>query len=273
MSLRTPGRVLRALAVTVAASVTMLGLAAVPAQAAVHTMSVTSYAALGDSYSSGVGTNNYYAGGCSRSPQSYAVLWSNAHGVTNFNFAACGGATTTDVLNNQLGGLSASTQLVTITIGGNDAGFATVVGTCRLTTDTLCDIAVGAASVYASTVLPGKLDATYAAIRAHAPNAQLLVLGYPRLFELSSSCGFLGMSLHKRTTLNNGANTIDSVIAGRAAAAGATFVDARGTFAGHGICASSAWINDVTWPITDSYHPKASGYLYGYLPALTAVTG
>jgi hypothetical protein len=63
------------------------------------------------------------------------------------------------------------------------------------------------------------------------------------------------------------------VIAARAAAAGATFVDARDAFAGHGICASQAWINSTTWPITDSYHPTANGYRYGFLPALDGVTG
>jgi lysophospholipase L1-like esterase len=233
------------------------------------------YAALGDSYSSGVGTGNYdpASGACERSPQSYAPLWAAAHAVASFAFAACGGATTDDVRANQLSGLSAGTTLVTITIGGNDAGFATVLTTCLLGTDAICDAAVGTARAYATTVLPGKLDRTYAAIRSHAPNARLVVLGYPRLFELTASCGLLGMSLHKRTTLDQGADALAGVTAGRAAAAGATFVDARPGFAGHGICASSAWINGLTLPVTDSFHPKVSGYRYGYLPALTASTG
>ncbi len=234
-----------------------------------------SYAALGDSYSSGVGTNDYYpgSGSCERSPESYAALWAAGHAVASFDFAACGGATTDDVRASQLSGLSTATTLVSITIGGNDAGFATVVTTCQLGTDGICDAAVAAARAYATTILPGKLDQTYAAIRARAPHARLVVLGYPDLFELTSSCGLLGMSLHKRTTLDRGADALASVIAGRAAAAGATFVDARPYFAGHGICASSAWINGVTLPLTDSYHPKASGYRNAYLPALTSATG
>jgi lysophospholipase L1-like esterase len=240
-----------------------------------HAAAGISYAALGDSYSSGVGAGNYdpASGSCERSPRSYAPIWAANHAVASFTFAACGGATTDDVRNSQVFGLSAGTTLVTITIGGNDAGFATVVTTCQLGTDGLCDAAVATARAYATNVLPGKLDQTYAAIRAHAPNARLVVLGYPRLFELTSSCGLLGMSLHKRTTLDQGADALVAVIAGRAAAAGATFVDVRSAFAGHGICASSAWINGLTLPVTDSFHPKASGYRSGYLPALTSVTG
>jgi lysophospholipase L1-like esterase len=244
-------------------------LAAGPATAA----SPVRYVALGDSYSSGVGAGGYDSSGCSRSSHSYPTLWAAAHSVTSFTFVACGGATTDDVLDNQVGALSASTTLVTITIGGNDAGFVEVVTTCLLGTDGACGVAVGAAKAYGTSILPGKLDRTYAAIHSHAPNARLVVLGYPRLFELTSSCGLLGMDLAKRQTLDGGADAIDSVIAARAAAAGATFVDARPAFAGHGICAGQPWINSTTWPVTDSYHPTSAGYQSGYLPALDHATG
>jgi lysophospholipase L1-like esterase len=245
-------------------------LAASPAQAA----TTVTYAALGDSYASGVGAGPYdpASGGCDRSSRSYPALWAAAHSGTQFTFVACSGATTTDVLNNQLGALSAATTLVTVTIGGNDAGFVSVVTTCLLGTDSACTNAVNSAKAYATTVLPGKLDNTYAAIRSHAPNARVVVLGYPRLFELTSWCWF-NMDLAKRTVLNGGADTLASVTAGRAAAAGDTFVDVRSRFAGHGICAGTPWIHSTTWPVTDSYHPNASGYSSGYLPALTAVVG
>src|SRR5947199_326203 len=113
----------------------------------------------------------------------------------------------------------------------------------------------------------------YAARRSHVPNARLIVLGCPRLFELTSSCGLFGMDLNKRRSLDGAADTLAGVIAGRAAAAGDTFVDVRGSFAGHGICAGTPWINTTTWPVTDSYHPNSSGYRSGYLPALVGVTG
>lgn len=258
-------RVRTALAALLAA---VLGAVAVPGVAQAATVN---YVALGDSYSSGVGAGPYDWSGCLRSDKSYAPLWAAAHAVTSFRFPACGGAVTADVINSQVSALSSTTTLVTITIGGNDAGFADVITSCRFGSTTTCVDAVDTAKSFATTTLPGRLDATYAAIRNRAPNARLMVLGYPRLFE-TSYCGLLAMSTYKRTILNEAADVLATVIAGRAAAAGATFADARPYFAGHGVCAADPWIRDVSGVI-EAYHPDADGYRYGYLPALTAVLG
>ncbi|KXK59772.1 lipase [Micromonospora rosaria] len=258
----------RALSALVALAAAAFGAVLVPgtarAAAPVH------YAALGDSYSSGVGAGPYDFSGCLRSEKSYAPLWAAANAVDSFRFVACGGAVTDDVLNRQLGALSASTTLVTITIGGNDAGFVDVITSCRFGSTTSCTNAVNEAKAFATGTLPGKLDRTYAAIRDRAPNARLIVLGYPRLFE-TGSCGVLAMSAHKRTLLNEAADVLATVTAGRAAAAGATFADTRSHFAGHGVCGADPWIRDVTGVI-EAYHPNAAGYRDGYLPALTAAT-
>src|SRR4030095_9744919 len=101
---------------------------------------------------------------------------------------------------------------------------------------------------------------------------RLIVLGYPRLFELTASCPSSGMSQYKRGLLNHGADTLDQVILTRAAAAGGTFVDVRPTFAGHGVCSSSPWIHGLTSPPSDSFHPTSTGYSEGYLPALLNIT-
>ena len=62
-----------------------------------------------------------------------------------------------------------------------------------------------------------------------------------------------------------------AVTAQRAAAAGATFLDARGAYAGHEVCSGSPWLNGTTLPVTDSYHPNRSGYSRAYLPLLRGV--
>ncbi len=258
----------RALAALVALFTAVAGAVLVPGTAQAATIN---YVALGDSYSSGVGAGPYDLSTCLRSQKSYAPLWAAANAVTSFKFPACGGAVTSDVINNQVSSLSTSTTLVTITIGGNDAGFADVMTTCRFESTANCTSAVNAAKAFATTTLPGRLDATYAAIRDRAPNARLIVLGYPRLFE-TGWCGLLAMSSTKRQMLNEAADVLAGVTAARAAAAGATFADTRPYFAGHGVCASSPWIKDVTGVI-EAYHPNADGYRYGYLPALNAVTG
>ncbi|MFB9238989.1 SGNH/GDSL hydrolase family protein [Plantactinospora siamensis] len=266
MPLRQLRRAVLALALTLGAVLVGVG---VPAAA--HAATAVNYVALGDSYSSGVGGGSYDLSTCLRSANSYPKLWVASHAVNSFSFPACGGAVTSDVINNQVSALTGSTTLVTITIGGNDAGFADVVSSCRFGSDSACATAVNGARAFATGTLPGRLDQTYAAIRSHAPNARLIVLGYPRLFE-TGYCGLLAMSTYKRTILNQAADVLAGVIADRAAAAGATFSDARPYFAGHGVCASSPWIKDVTGVI-EAYHPNATGYRYGYLPTLDAVTG
>ncbi|MER7460405.1 SGNH/GDSL hydrolase family protein [Micromonospora sp. NPDC126480] len=257
----------RALAALATLFTAVAGAVLVPGTAQAATVN---YVALGDSYSSGVGAGPYDWSGCFRSEKSYAPLWAAANAVTSFKFPACGGAVTSDVINEQVSSLSTSTTLVTITIGGNDAGFADVMTTCRFESTSNCTNAVNAAKSFATSTLPGRLDATYAAIRNRAPNARLIVLGYPRLFE-TGWCGLFAMSSTKRQMLNEAADVLASVTAARAAAAGATFADTRPYFAGHGVCASSPWIKDVTGVI-EAYHPNADGYRYGYLPALNAVT-
>ncbi|MDG4799677.1 SGNH/GDSL hydrolase family protein [Micromonospora sp. WMMD980] len=258
-------RVRTALAAVLAA---VLGAVLLPGAARAATVN---YVALGDSYSSGVGAGPYDLSTCLRSQKSYAPLWAAAHVVTSFRFPACGGAVTADVLNNQVGQLSSTTTLVTITIGGNDAGFADVMTSCRFGSTSSCESAVAGAKTFATATLPGRLDATYTAIRERAPNARLVVLGYPRLFE-TGFCGLFAMSSYKRTILNQAADVLNGVTAGRAGAAGATFVDARPYFTGHGVCAADPWIRDVSGVI-EAYHPNANGYRYGYLAALTAAIG
>ncbi|HEX9063759.1 MAG TPA: SGNH/GDSL hydrolase family protein [Streptosporangiaceae bacterium] len=258
-----------ALAVTAAAA----GLAAFTAIGPARAAGPVNYVALGDSYSSGDGAGSYSDGSCLESANAYPVLWHNSHGGT-FTNETCSGATTSDVINGQLGSLSASTTLVTITIGGNDVGFASVMTTCVLSSTSTCVSAVQQAESEARTVLPGLLDTTFADIRAHAPNAKIVVLDYPAFYDLSKSSTCIGLSTTDRTYLNQGAGVLDSVIQAETGKYGDTYVDVNPYFAGHQICDSHSYLISVDWlNLGDSYHPNANGQQYGYLPALVAVTG
>lgn len=113
----------------------ILGLAAVAVGVLIPAASAAAlpqYVALGDSYSSGVGSRTFYeeSGECKRSPYAYGPLVAAADHYT-LSFQACGGKTN-EVVEKQLGTLSASTALVTITIGGNDAGFGHVIEECAV---------------------------------------------------------------------------------------------------------------------------------------------
>ncbi|MFJ9864804.1 SGNH/GDSL hydrolase family protein [Streptomyces sp. NPDC101165] len=259
-----------------AASVTSLLLAtglALTGAAAAQASTVAAnggYVALGDSYSSGVGAGSYISssGSCDRSTKAYPYLWNAAHSPSSFAFNACSGAKTDDVLANQLGSLNSSTALVSITIGGNDAGFADVMTTCVLQSDSSCLSRINTAKAYVDSTLPGKLDAVYDAISAKAPSARVVVIGYPRFYKLGQTC--LGLSETKRSAINSAADYIDAAIQKRALDHDFVFGDVRTTFTGHEICSGDSWLHSVNWlSIGESYHPTAAGQSGGYLPVLT----
>jgi lysophospholipase L1-like esterase len=261
----------RSILLVAVASVVALVLGIPAAQAA-----TVNYVALGDSYSSGVGSGSYTSesGSCLRSTLAYSQLWANAHGPSSYRSVACSGAKTTDVNANQLGALSSSTTLVSITIGGNDVNFAGVMEDCVLYGTDTCVSEVNAAENQARTSLPGWLDTTYNGIRSHAPNAKVVVLDYPRFYHDLWYC--VGLSSTSRNKINEGADVLDGVIQAAASRHGFVFADVRAAFAnGHEICdGSSSWLHSVDWSnITQSYHPTAAGQSGGYLPAFTTGAG
>lgn len=229
------------------------------------------YVALGDSYSSGVGAGSYIgsSGDCKRSTKAHPYLWAAANSPSSFDFTACSGARTDDVVSGQLGPLNATTGLVSISVGGNDAGFADVMTTCVLQSESTCLSRIATARAYVQSTLPGRLDSVYSAIRTRAPNAHVVVLGYPRFYQLGTSC--VGLSEAKRKAINDAADLLATTIAQRARAHAFTFGDVRTAFTGHEICSANSWLHSVNWlNIGESYHPKAAGQSGGYLPVLNS---
>lgn len=237
---------------------------AAPGRAALH------YVALGDSYSAGVGAGSYLTSGtdCKRSSLAYPVLWAAAH-AASFSFTACNGAGTSEVMAEQLGPLSPRTDLVSISVGGSDSGYARVMATCVLPGTTACMSAIARAHSSMDGALPAGLDRLYSAIRSKAPAARVVVVGYPHFYQLHGTCRG-GLHDTERAALNEAVDHLDSVIAKLAADHGFTFADVRTAFAGHEICSANPWLRSVDWlNLTESYHPTASGQSLGYLPLLT----
>ena len=243
---------------------------ATPAAAAV-TRSSVDYVAMGDSFTAGVGAPGQI-GLCLQSPNSYAGQWAKKNKPASFYSLACVGAVTRDVQQLQVPLLSRKTDLITISVGGNDAGFVPAVLTCTLGSESTCASTVRTARDTISGTLPAALDRTYQMIKSKAPQAEVYVMGYPRLFdETDPNCGIAGLTIAKRRMLNDGADDLAGIIAGRAEAAGFTFVDVRDRWEGHGACAAVPWINPLTViPPQNSFHPNTNGYTSGYLPALAA---
>ena len=149
---------------------------------------------------------------------------------SSFAFRACSGGRTGEVRANRLTPLSSATALVSISIGGNDAGFADVMTTCVLQSDSSCLSRINTAKAYVDSTLPGQLDNVYSAISSRAPNAHVVVLGYPRFYKLGTTC--LGLSETKRKAINDAADYLDTAINKAAANHGFAFVDVRTTFTG-----------------------------------------
>ncbi len=260
----------RALAVVLAALTTAaLGLTTTGHAVAAPAPEVH-YVALGDSYSAGGGSSATYLNDCNQSVNSYPYLYNQFTAPDTFDFQACGAAKTTDVLTNQLTPLNGTTTLVSMTIGGNDIGLGTVMTTCLFGTDSACLDAVATAETTARTTLPGKLETVYDAVRARAPQARVVILGYPRFYDLAiTACP--GISTTKRTALNNGADALNTVIRDEVAQhSGFVHEDVADRFAGHQLCDPAPWLHALNWPLGQSFHPTAAGQAGAYLPALQA---
>jgi lysophospholipase L1-like esterase len=244
---------------------------ATPADAA----SSVHYVALGDSYASGLGAGSLISssGSCDRSTNAASALWAAAHAPASYTSVACAGATTTSLNSTQLSALSTATTLVSITIGGNDVGFANIMETCALEGTTQCVAAVQSAENFAQTTLPGRLDTTYNGISSHAPNAHVVVLDYPVFYQLNTFC--IGLSATSHAKIDEGINLLDGVISSAASRHGFTFGDVRSAFVGHQLCSGGTkWLHALNFTdLNESYHPNAAGQSGGYLPVLTADAG
>ncbi|GHJ06582.1 lipase 1 [Micromonospora humidisoli] len=259
------------LAVSLAASIGVTLGAAVPVQAA----PTDRYVALGDSYASGVGAGSYTSesGSCQRSTNAYPALYNTNIKPASYKSVACSGATTTDVVNSQLSALSSTTTLVSVTIGGNDVGFTSIMSTCVLQGETQCIAAVQAAENKARAELPAKLATVYNGIRSRAPSARVVVVGYPVFYQLGTVC--VGLSANSRTKINEGINLIDDITRTAATSAGFTFADVRSIFVGHQLCSyGEKWLHALNFAnLGVSYHPTAAGQSGGYYPVFRSAAG
>jgi lysophospholipase L1-like esterase len=231
------------------------------------------YVALGDSYSSGTGTRTYYDSTCQRSTAAYPYLLAQRRANTQLVFAACSGATTANVLNTQVASLTSGTGIVTITIGGNDAGFSSVITECaKPEWASVCDTRVAEAQSFIRNTLPGRLNNVYSQIKSRSPNARVIVLGYPRVFAGIDCNAGTYFDADDMQMLNATADLLRDVTRARATAYGLTFKDAIPPFTGHAVC-QDEWLNGLSNPVGESYHPNTRGHLYGYLPLVRQVVG
>ncbi len=261
-------------ALSVAAAAALIGGAAGPATAAPK--APASYVALGDSYASGYGAGSYIDA-CGRSTLGLPRIIDSKKQVELVEDATCAGAKVATEAGGAIdlpeqvaqavaaGALSPETDLVTISAGGNDAGFAEIAAVCSASPTAFCAETITRKNATALPVLDRNLDALYDSIEAAAPEATVVVMGYPHLF--SPEFGTPVIPVASQAVFNAGTDNLNSVIRKQADAHGFTFVDLVQKFEGHGLGSPSPWIT-FRAGAADNLHPTAEGYRSGYFPAV-----
>jgi lysophospholipase L1-like esterase len=216
------------------------------------------YAALGDSFAAGTGARSYLDTSCYRSSLGYPKLLDADANLQLVAFPACSGASTAEVIAGQVPAIPGTATRITLTVGGNDVGFAAVMQNCFVIVSSSCLGHIeNAENLVADGIVAQRITSTVAAIRAKAASgAKIVVTGYPLLFNLPNA---------KYSTwagrVNGDTVALNDAIQAAAEASGAVFVDVETAFAGHGIGSSSPWINDFSiFRINDGFHPNATGY-------------
>jgi lysophospholipase L1-like esterase len=220
------------------------------------------YVAMGDSYSSGAGIAPVTDAPCSRSSANYASLVAKQLHYTSFSDVTCGGATTRDVVHEQvrtgngpqLDALGARTRLVTLTIGLNDENFAfglldACVSASRQPSATCRTVLAVPDATVRSGILKASANVarTIRLIRQRAPKARVLLVGYPRVLPDSGDCpDRYPMVPAMEPRLRESLREINGAWRRAAAAADAEYVDTWTMSEGHDLCSVDPWVNGAS---------------------------
>ncbi|MDQ0674108.1 lysophospholipase L1-like esterase [Pseudarthrobacter siccitolerans] len=269
-----------------------LGFTAIPADAAPREQ--VDYVALGDSYTAGTGAGAFpSAGTCIRTAGGYVDVVGKTGRVNLVANAACHGALLTQYstiphdpripnANQQIDSLitsralTSSTELVSITAGANDVGVTGVLVTCLTQSPQACLAAVQT-SAATFPKMQTDLVTVYQRLRTAAPNAEIVVLGYPRLFD--PAIPFEQIDPAVLNAINAAVDTLNRSIQAAVEASGtdAVFVDVTDRFIGHEVNSADPWIFFRTPTVSSSglvfdprnFHPNKAGHR-AYASALLA---
>ena len=276
---------IRKFGITAGIAATLLGIATMTAGTAAAAPAGT-FVALGDSYAAGnlipaspVGA----PAGCLRSTHNYSGDVQAVIHAGRYVDVACTDATTADMTRSQdtvagtnrpqFDALSPRDSLVTITIGGNDIGFRSILATCVALSVTSpsgnpCErhfTAGGTDRLAARVAAAGpKVAAVLAGIHRRAPHARVLLVGYPDILPNTGTGCFPDVPLAHGDVpyLRATEVALNRALARAAAASHATFVDTYRATIGHDVCQRSGtrWVEGL---IPDSpafpFHPNGRG--------------
>ncbi len=234
------------------------------------------YVALGSSFAAGIGLGDRASGSpiiCLRSMQGYPRNVARETGLSLTDMS-CSGATTKHVLRGgqvflgaQIDALGPDTQLVTLTIGGNDIGYVGDLTFMALRnrggfTGFLAGLVWHGAKPAKDrnfSQLQRNLIASLREIRRRAPKARVFVVPYPTILPKSGTCAKLGIDEQQASVMRSVGLRLTEVTRAAAQKAGATFVDLADASTGHEVCASEPWVNGSEPASGAAFHPTLAG--------------
>lgn len=226
------------------------------------------YVALGDSYSSGEGnppwdkgTNNTKTGDtCHRSQFAWTHdLAAKLPGLEYVTSFACSGALIENVTNlgfkseppqlTSLAKLNQIPQIITVTMGGNDASFADVLANCAVT-DCVSNHVLAESDGIIRNTLAGSVSEGLRKIRsAVGPSTKIYLVGYPNIINAKAAnahkhCPWL--DARENAGLVAAAKDMDGTLANAASAAGVEYIPTLNALNGHELCTGDSWVRSLT---------------------------
>ncbi len=245
------------------------------------------YVALGSSFASGPGVPRTIDPSCARSSGNYAHLLAAALEL-QLEDVTCASATTANLTDTpqtlllggqrppQLDSVTATTDLVTITIGGNDVNYIGDLwrNSCSAPNNapvpavfaSLCAPPSPGATQEALASVTAKLTSTVLAVKSKAPEARVVLVDYLTLLPQNAEpCAALPLSSEQIKYSLDVARRLQLATKHAAQRAGAELVELSKASRGHGVCSDDPWVTgwgfspDFLVGGTVPYHPNAAG--------------
>lgn len=234
------------------------------------------YVALGSSFAAGKGLGTRSANSpflCGRGADNYPSQVARQIDLA-LTDVSCGGATAAHVLRGgqlfqraQVDAINADTQLITLTVGGNDVAY---VGDLMTLAARGSQSWVGVAARFFSNQpravsqrdfagVTRDIAAIVATARQRAPRAQIIVVTYPAILPPNGTCKRLGLNAAEVTQMRAVSDRLAEATRLAASATGARLVDMDRMGVEHHACAKIPWVNGWEDPDTTAFHPTAAG--------------
>lgn len=270
-----------------------------------------------------------YNGGCHLSTRSYPFLLQDAWGISpsKMQSVACSGAellpdffgpkdnyrgqndrlgdvadpdrSYTDALTNFTPGIIRQIEFInkyqpkfiTVTAGGNDVGFAKILGYCAspemagvpmtpwkfapvpFTCGYADENSVLNAVLYDSIDTQGQyLSNFFKQVKIISPGTKIIMIGYPSFIASDTNCGFSAGYLNKpeKEMINSAVSYMNRMLKDVAEAEGVLFVDIEDSLSGGRMCEGSEFVTNLgdlgikkiyDNQVAEAFHPNASGHI------------